>query len=322
MGYVINNISAPQFPLKDKLKEDVLWLNSQPLNLAILRGKIVLVDFWTYSCINCQRTLPFIKKWWDKYHDQGLVIIGVHTPEFEFEKDPENLKKALAKYNVTWPVVQDNDYQIWESFTNHYWPAKYLIDQNGKIIYNHFGEGDYIETEIKIQSALKEAGFKISTQIVSDFENESGALWKTQTPELYFGSSRGGVKTNPGDNDLSSDQIYTTGEWKQEKEFLQHTGETADLDDLITLKYRAKELFLVMGSANSTPIKVYVTLDGVPLEKDLAGKDIKYDEEKAYIEVTMATLYNLISTKTFGDHILRLSTTSDQLQCFAFTFGS
>ncbi len=322
MGYMINAVKAPKFPTQDKNGNNLTWFNSPPLTMEELKGKIVLVDFWTYSCINCQRTLPFLKKWWEKYHNQGLVIIGVHTPEFEFEKDSKNIKEALEKYGVSWPVVADNDYQIWESFANHYWPAKYLINHKGEIVYNHFGEGNYIETEIKIQSALKDAGFKVSDQIVSETENESGALWRTQTPELYFGSLRGKVENVPSDTSLSEDQIYSIGKWSQEKEYLKHTGETADLEDLIILKYRAKEVFLVMGSEDDSPIKVYVTLDGVPLSKHLAGKDVKYEDEKAYMEVSFATLYNLISSKEFGDHILRLSTTSDKLQMFAFTFGS
>ena len=142
---------APDFP------DDLKWLNSSPLKLSKLKGKVVLVDFWTYSCINCQRTLPYLKTWWQKYQDKGLVIIGVHTPEFEFEKELKNVKEALKKYDVTWPVVLDNDYLIWNSFANHYWPAKYLIDHQGKIIYTHFGEGNYQETELEIQKEIGRA---------------------------------------------------------------------------------------------------------------------------------------------------------------------
>ena len=335
------SINAPEFPLKDKQWNILLWLNlptgkagTIPITLESLKGKVVLVDFWTYSCINCQKTLPFLQKWWDKYKDSGLVIIGVHTPEFEFEKDPKNVEEALKKYGVSWPVVLDNDNQIWEAYANHYWPAKYLVDAGGKIIYNHFGEGNYIETELKIQSALKDAGFKVSDQIVSETENQSGALWKTQTPELYFGSLRGVVENIPSDISLADDQIYSIGKWDQETEYLQHNRTTEDIEDLVILKYRAKEVFLVMASlaedsesrresASGEPLKVYVTLDGVPLTEELAGKDVQFDsEDRAFVEVQFATLYNIISSKTFGDHTIRLSTTSDQLRLFAFTFGS
>ncbi len=334
MGYTLNSIHAPQFPLKDKNGDGLKWFNlsnSVPsLNLSDLKGKIVLVDFWTYSCLNCQRTLPFLKKWWESYKDYGLVIIGVHSPEFEFEKDPQNVQAALKKYEVTWPVVQDNDFQIWDAYTNHYWPAKYLVNQHGSIVYNHFGEGNYIETEIQIQSALKEAGFNVPKNLVSAIDNQSGTLWKTQTPELYFGSSRGNILHLTPAQNLDADPdiikpnvIYTTGEWTQHVEFLQHQRETADLADLIILSYKSKNVYLVMESIDNEPIKVYVTLDGISLSKERAGSDIQFDSEnRAFVEVKMATIYNLISAKDFGDHILRLSTKSDKLRLFSFTFGS
>lgn len=317
MGYATPTVSAPDFPT------NLDWLNSQTLTLEKLKGKVVLVDFWTYSCINCQRTLPYLKKWWDKYKDSGLVIIGVHTPEFDFEKELENVKKALKKYDVDWPVVLDNKNQIWDAFGNRYWPAKYLIDHHGKIIYNHFGEGNYIETEIQIQTALTEAGFKVNKQLVADSNLKSGALWKTQTPELYFGSLRGSVQKALVMGNLTPDQIYIAGDWEQKPQYLQHTRQTDDLDDLVILSYRAKEVFLVMESADKRLLKLYITLDGVGLTKDNAGKDVQFDKEgRSFVEVQFSTLYNLISTHTFGDHILRLSTLSKQLRLYAFTFGS
>lgn len=308
-------INAPEFP--DKLE----WLNGPTISMAKLEGKVVLVDFWAYSCINCQRTLPYLKKWWEKYQKLGFVLIGVHSPEFDFEKVPENVKKALKMYEVSWPVVLDNDMEIWNSYANHYWPAKYLVDHKGKIIYSHFGEGNYIETEIKIQGALKDAGFKIDDKLVSG--SQGFTLQGGQTPELYFGSLRGNVENIPQDISIKPDQIYTTGSWIQEKEYIQHGRETKDLDDFIILSYKAKKVFLVMESEGKRPIKVYVTLDGVGLTKDNAGTDIQFDGAgRSYVEAQFSTLYNLISTPTFGDHILRLSTTSDKLRCFAFTFGS
>ncbi len=311
------SIKAPEFP-------KLTWLNSKALNLDDLAGRVVLVDFWTYSCINCQRTLPYLKTWWDKYSNNGLVIIGVHTPEFEFEKNLENVKKALEKYEVSYPVALDNDYLVWNSYANHYWPAKYLIDSSGKIIYTHFGEGNYQETELQIQQALQNAGFKISDKLVGSLGEEG--LSFEQTPELYFGSARAVIKDVPTGSfasQLEVDQIYKTGDWKQENEFLEHSGETKDLDDLIILKYKAKTLYLVMESTAHEPIKVYLTLDGVGLKDNGAGRDVKFDsEDRSYVEVQFSTLYNLIEKQTFGEHILRLSTTSKDLRLFAFTFGS
>lgn len=309
-----SGVNAPQFPQK------LTWLNSELLSLESLRGKVILVDFWTYSCINCQRTLPFLKKWHDKYQDSGLVIIGVESPEFEFEKDPENVKAALEKYDVTWPVVIDTDLDIWNSFANHYWPAKYLIDHQGKIIFTHFGEGNYIETELKIQEALREAGFEVSDKLSGgdDLKLQSG-----QTPELYFGLLRGNVDNIPQDISLKPDQIYSIGKWQQEPEFLQHGRVTDDLDDLIILSYTAKDVFLVMESEDGRPVKVYVTLDSVGLSSENAGQDVQFDKEgRSFMEVKFSTLYNIVSSQTFGDHTLRLSTTSDKLRLFAFTFGS
>lgn len=318
MDFSSPTVNAPEFP------EKLTWLNTEPLTMEELKGKVVLIDFWTYSCINCQRTLPYLKKWWNKYQDSGLVIIGVHTPEFDFEKEVQNVKKALRMYEVTWPILLDNNMQTWQAYANHYWPAKYLINHEGKIIYTHFGEGNYVETEIKIQEALRDGGFQVLDQFVmADGHNQNTF---DQTPELYFGSLRGRVENIKMDRPslgFQPNQVYTTGKWIQKEEYLQHGRETKDLDDLVILSFRAREVFLVMSTEEGQPLKVYVTLDGVGLSQNNCGKDIQFDSEgRSFVEVTLATLYNLVSTSTFGDHILRLSTTSDQLRLFAYTFGS
>ena len=307
-------VNAPEFP------NNLTWLNSSPLSLKALKGKVVLVDFWTYSCINCQRTLPYLQKWHEKYRDSGLVIIGVHSPEFDFEKQEENVKEAAKLYEVSWPVVLDNQMKIWGSFGNNYWPAKYLIDHNSKIIFTHFGEGNYVETELKIQEALREAGFKVDDKISTGTQGVS--LQRGQTPELYFGSLRGNVINIPQDISIKKDQIYTTGEWKLEPEYLQHARVTKDLDDLVILSYTAKDVYIVMSTEGSEQIKVYVTLDGLGLNDSNMGRDIKFDEVgRSYLEVKFATLYYVISTMSFGDHVLRSSTTSERLKLYAFTFG-
>lgn len=318
-----SGVSAPEFPNK------LTWFNLPAgsdlvgLKIVDLRGRVILVDFWTYSCINCQRTLPYLQKWWEKYQDCGLVIIGVHSPEFDFEKQEENVKAALKKYGVDWPVVMDNDMEIWSSYANHYWPAKYLINHEGKIIYTHFGEGNYIETELKIQEALKETGFKVSDKVSGGSQSGSAGLEAGQTPELYFGSLRGSVQNIPQDISLKSDQIYSIGKWNQEPEFLQHARVTDDLDDLVILSYQAKDVYLVMSAEDEKPIKVYVTLDGIGLATENAGEDVQFDSEgRSFVEVKFATLYHIISSQTFGDHSLRLSTLSDKLRLFAATFGS
>lgn len=326
-------VHAPIFP------SNLKWLNlpagRQILNPSDLKGKVILVDFWTYSCINCQRTLPYLKKWWEKYSSNGLVIIGVHTPEFEFEKSEKNVKQALDKYLVSWPVVLDNDYLIWNSYANKYWPAKYLVDHKGKIIYSHFGEGNYLETELRLQEALKDAGFEIGDKTVGSLVNEK--YQSGQTPELYLGSIRGSVLPVPKETfaeNLDSDQIYIEGNWTQDKEYLEHSKDTKELVDILILKYRAKKVYLVCESmpkssahlvmeSSSKEAKIYLTLDGVPVDSDTAGESVEFDQQnRAFINVKFSTLYNLIETDSFGEHILRISTLDKGVKLFAFTFGS
>lgn len=319
------DINAPDFP------NNLTWYNSSPLTQDKLKGKVVLVDFWTYSCINCQRTLPYLRNWWERYQKSGLVIVGVHTPEFEFEKDPGNVKEALKKYKISWPTVLDNDYKIWDSFANHSWPAKYLINAQGKIIYTHFGEGNYLETELKIQEALKNAGFKIDGKTAGLMGEDQ--FRAEQSPEIYCGYARGMLGNPEGYqkdteynytmvNEIAPEVVYLRGAWKAAPEYLEHPATTKELDDILTLSYQSKKVYVVMESANGQEIKVYVTLDGVGLEES-AGEDISYDSEgRAYILVKMPTLYNLIETKTFGDHILRIATLEKGLRVYSFTFGS
>lgn len=164
------------------------WVNSEPLTIASLRGKVALVDFWTYSCVNCIHTLPYLKDWHGKYASRGLVIVGVHTPEFEFEKDINNVRVAVQKYGITWPVALDNDYATWRAYANRYWPHKYLADGKGRLRYHHIGEGGYIETEQWIRKLLTESGYNVSDIPLGSEENPT-ALAASITRELYAGSA-------------------------------------------------------------------------------------------------------------------------------------
>ena len=181
------------------------WFNSEPLTLAQLKGKVIIIDFWTYSCINCQRTMPYLRAWHEKYADKGLVIIGVHSPEFEFEKSEKNLAQAIKDFKLPYPIVQDNDFATWRAYDNSYWPAKYIIDKEGYIRYTHFGEGAYDETEKVIQELLKEAGAKDVTSII----NNPTYQIQTKTPEIYLGSSRNPYKTG----------FTLIGNWKVMEEY-------------------------------------------------------------------------------------------------------
>ncbi|OGM04143.1 hypothetical protein A2715_04055 [Candidatus Woesebacteria bacterium RIFCSPHIGHO2_01_FULL_39_32] len=221
------------------------WFNTKPLTLKELRGKVVMVDFWTYTCINCIRTLPYLKNWHEKYASKGLVIIGVHTPEFEFEKSAENVQKAIQDFGIKYPVMQDNNFATWRAYDNHYWPAKYIVDRNGKIRYTHFGEGEYDETEKVIQELLTETGVDIKEEI-----NNPKYQIATRTPELYLGYARMGYFATP--NELSRDKKKTyelpedlvinhfalSGDWQIEEE-----RSMSFTDSTLVLAFESKMFF-------------------------------------------------------------------------------
>lgn len=285
------------------------WINSEPLSIASQRGKVVLIDFWTYTCINCIRTLPYLQKWHETYADQGLVIIGVHTPEFEFEKELKNVQTAVNDFELTYPIMQDNDYATWQAFNNRYWPAKYLIDANGRIRYFHFGEGNYDETEEKIQQLLTEAGASVSNEI----QNERYTV-QTRTPETYLGHSRmqGLVFSQNIKRDtetsytlpkstLPSNTFALGGNWTVTPEYA-----TATQGSSLRFRFEAKDVFLVMNPASAQPGTVSVYLDGALVRT---------------VEVTKDMLYRLIELERPGDHQLELQFNDAPIEAYAFTFG-
>ena len=276
------------------------WLNSPPLEISSLKGKVVLVDFWTYSCINCIRTLPFVTAWYEKYKDHGFVVIGVHTPEFEFEKKTDNVRNALKMFGVNYPVAQDNSYSTWNSFINVYWPAKYLVDKDGHLRYQHSGEGMYAETEKAIQTLLAETGQLVPQEILSMPDQTPRTRL---TPETYLGKSRM-KKFSPAFKYL--------GEWIIENEF----GESSPGSSL-ELDFYANKVFLVIIPDSSTDI-ITLTLDGMPLRSDVAGKDVVNGK----VLLTIPRLYELIDLRgNPGEHILRLDFGHKGTKVFAFTFG-
>ncbi len=308
----------------------VTWLNSEPLTTAQLRGKVVLVDFWTYSCINCIRTIPYVRAWAEKYKDQGLVVIGVHAPEFAFEKNVDNVRKAVADFKIGYPVAIDNDYRIWRAFENNYWPAHYLIDAKGQIRYQHFGEGNYRQTEQAIQDLLREAGSDMaqSAPVVPDAKGAEASpdLSHIRSGETYVGYSQAtgfvspeGLKadtaadystTNPGLNQWGLTGTWTVG------------PEQASLDKAgggITYRFSARDLHLVLGpSADGKPIRFQVTVDGKAPGMD-HGSDIDPDGNGT---VTATKLYQLVrqsgdvTTRNFEIRFL-----DPGVQAYAFTFG-
>ncbi len=312
------------------------WINSKPLDLKQLRqdGKVVLLDIWTYSCVNCVRTLPYLKKWWNDYHDKGLVIIGVHSPEFAFEKDLGNVKDAVQAQEIEYPVVLDSDYKIWNAFANHYWPRKYLIDTNGIIVYDHSGEGDYIETEHAIRKELQRANPKLTFGPVSTHEHHhsEGAVCFPFSHELYCGYNRGtlGNRSDIGNNreleyvDLSSEsyedeQFYLDGKWEVGGEFARHAESEIGS---IAIIYHGTEVNFVAKNSDINQGKVYIEVDGKPLREEAAGEDVILDDDGlSYINVAEPKMYQAIKDPDYGEHVFRIKTTSPSFSIYAYTFG-
>ena len=328
------------------------WLNSQPLKIGDLRGKVVLVDFWTYTCVNCIRTFPYLREWHAKYADHGLVILGVHTPEFDFEKKLENVDEATKEHDIAWPVALDNDYITWRSFENRYWPAKYLIDKDGILQYTHFGEGAYAETEAKIRSFLQQAGVDLSA--VDDTPPEDQAYDSSfprdrssrVTRELYAGYLRGyndalyglgGYVWNreyyEGQNkvvdyvdpdDHFGDRIFLQGPWHNGPESLRHARETTNYEDYIFLRMSAKSANAVIKpeGPGAGPFKVLVTLDEEYLTDSNKGEDVVIEEDgRSFLYIDEPRLYSIIEAPEYGTYDLKLSSNSSHFALYAFTFG-
>jgi cytochrome c biogenesis protein CcdA/thiol-disulfide isomerase/thioredoxin len=284
------------------------WLNSEPLTLSDLRGKVVLIDFWTYTCINCLRTLPYLRAWDERYRDRGLAIVGVHTPEFAFEKDSGNVRDAIARNRLRYAVAQDNDFGTWDAWSNRYWPAKYLIDANGQVRYAHFGEGDYDATEQAIRSLLAEAG---QGELGERAGRQPGEVpGRRTTPETYLGAARAerwllppiaGVHDYPGvTGELPASHFALGGRWKVD-------GESAEAvrGATLTARVTGKSVYLVLGSRGGRPRTVDVQVDGKPSRR---------------VSVTGQRLYTLLSLPRPEEHTLTLRF-EPGVSGYAFTFG-
>jgi cytochrome c biogenesis protein CcdA/thiol-disulfide isomerase/thioredoxin len=287
---------------------------SLPLSLQSLRGKVIVVDFWTYSCVNCVRTLPYLKAWYDTYRSRGLVIIGVHTPEFEFEKKSANVARAIRDLGVDWPVVQDNDYSQWNAYANQYWPAHYFIDAKGHVRYFHFGEGEYDVSEIVIQALLKEAGTDVGG-IVSKPAPEIDA----QTPETYlgYGRGRGFASATVPAPDMVTDylpaRVPQNGEWNLSGKWtITQQYVLPESSGTLELGFQAKNVFLVIEPQGSGG-KIIVSVDGQP------GADTA-DVKDGVLAPRESRVYQLVGLKQAGAHLLRLEV-QGQVRLFAFTFG-
>ena len=307
------------------------WINSPPLSAAQLRGKVVLVDFWAYSCINCLRSLPAIQAWYEKYKDSGLVIIGVHTPEFPFEKNEANVRKAMRKMGVDYPVAMDNDYHIWRAFHNKYWPAHYFIDATGRVRYHHFGEGNEAESEGWIRKLLEERNHqpapKRGVKSTAAGVEAAADLPDVKSQETYLGYLRAANFASPGGFNEDAEQLYSApaqlalnewaleGQWKDEGQIATALSTSA----AIVYRYHARDLHLVLGpGSGGRPIRFRVTLDG-----KAPGADHGMDcDAEGYGTVTESRLYQLIRQQgAVRDRLFRIEFLSPGAQAFSFTFG-
>ena len=326
------------------------WVNTEPFAISDLRGQVVLVDFWTYTCINCLRTLPYLRDWHAKYDDLGLEIVGVHTPEFEFEKVRDNVVAAVEKHGLGWRMAQDNDFGTWRTFNNRAWPSKFLIDQNGVIRYTHIGEGRYDETEAKIRELLEAGGVDVSA-IVPGSDPEPLPIPEAfgnlnpeqgQTRELYAGAIRNHYSEFPY---IFNEEYYALqldqpaefvdhgqrlnhfmvlhGEWVKGPESIRHARMTTSLEDYVALQFFGTSANVVIDHTGGDPFDVYVELDGLPIPAEAHGDDIMVDGMGGtYIRVDEPRVYRLILKDTYEGHELKLSSDSERFSVFAFTFGS
>lgn len=329
--FLAPEVKAGTFPKAPELVSPDGFINTggQPVTISQFKGKkVVLIDIWTYSCINCQRTLPYLKAWYDKYHDAGLEIIGVHTPEFAFEHVLANVQMAVNRFGIKYPVVLDNEYATWNAFGNQFWPRKYLIDIDGYIVYDHAGEGSYDEAEQAIQKALAERAARLGTVmptaaptvpagVVSVDESQLGS------PETYFGAARNeylgngtkglaGVQTMTLPVSLNANTLYLGGAWNFTQEYAANTVSGAK----IAFVYKAKNVYFV--AASDKRVKIKVTRDGGQSLGNARGADV---DESGEATIQANRLYQLVGDSAYGVHTLEIEVESPGLQAYTFTFG-
>lgn len=303
------------------------WLGSEPRTAESLRGTVTLVDFWTYSCVNCIRTFPYVTAWHEKYKDAGFTVIGVHTPEFAFEKDARNVRDAIRRHGITYPVALDNDYRTWNAYANRYWPAHYLFDAEGRLRYVHFGEGKYDETEAAIRALLAEAGHGAGGPMVEGpampaFEKiGTRETYLGYDREEYFGSPekvrRDAVATYSAPANPVLNRVYLSGSWRIEAE----RAVLSAAGGGIAYRYSASAANLVMGAPGGA-VTAEVTLDGAPVPAALRGADVVERGGKTYVDVSAHRLYGLIDAKGgYAARTLRINFGGAGVEAYAFTFG-
>jgi thiol-disulfide isomerase/thioredoxin len=315
-----------------------VWLNSTPLSFRQLRGRVVLVDFWDYTCVNCIRTLPYVQAWHERYRGKGLTVIGVHTPEFTFAQYESNVERGIREFGLSYPIVIDSDREIWKAFANRYWPTKYLLDKDGYLRWGHFGEGGYGECEQVIQELLREIDPGLELPPLMEplrEEDHMGAVCYRASGELYLGHRRGRIGNEGG---FREDQIadyaftgepeenffYASGRWASTAEYFEAVEAGPHT---LRLKYDASAVNLVMASPHAAAAEVIVLQDGQPLTRKQSTRDTQFrpgrngGEEESYVAVDSARMYFLVDNHEFGEHELELRCSAG-VAAFAFTFTS
>jgi len=303
------------------------WINSPPLTPKDLSGKVVLYDFWTYSCINCQRTMPYLRSWFDRYRADGLVIIGIHSPEFDFEKVHKNVESAAKRLDVTWPDALDDNMKIWDAFQNNSWPADYFADRQGRIRYTHIGEGDYTEAENVIRELL---GVASTAPRAAKVVNAEVASSTEINPETYLGTLR--VSQQPwteiraGTHDYSSSSVGSLvapraallGRWTATPEYVRSERTASS----ILLAVHAAEVNLVMATTTGKPLVVVVELDGRPIPAADRGASVHEDANgRTVVTVLASDMYRIVRSPAVGDHVLTVAAPGPGLEAYDFTFG-
>jgi thiol-disulfide isomerase/thioredoxin len=313
-----------------------VWLNSTPLSFRQLRGRVVLVDFWDYTCVNCIRTLPYIQAWHERYGGKGLTVIGVHTPEFTFAQYESNVERGVREFGLTYPVVVDNGREIWKAFANRYWPTKYLLDRDGYLRYAHFGEGAYRECEEAIRELLREVNPTLAFPPLMEPvrpEDHEGAVCYRPSAELYLGHARGRIGNEGGfkedsvadyilPGELKDNRFYVSGRWASTLEYMEAAGQG---EHRIVLKYESSGVNLVMAAPRGSACEVVILQDGTPRTRAQKTADTRFrtvnGSEESYISVQQARMYLLVNNHDFGAHSLELRGPAG-VAAFAFTFTS
>jgi thiol-disulfide isomerase/thioredoxin len=323
----VNREKAQKFEYAREISAPSGFINADNVTIGGLIGKkVVLVDFWTYSCINCVRTIPYLNMWYGKYRGLGLEIIGVHSPEFQFEHKIENVRAAVAKYGIKYPVVLDNGFSTWGAYNNRYWPAHYLVDIDGFIVESHFGEGGHEETEGRIQALLRERNEALGLNLtIPDYIGEPTdavpvEFQQVRSPETYFGAARNGylgngMRSETGRQTLkppdaaAPNMLYLSGDWDFADQYAQNAGPAG-----ITYRYTAKNVYLVASADSDTEVEV--TLDGRPLA-DGAGADVT----RGRLTVGAERMYAVVEGRDYGTHTLELKAAGPGIKAYTFTFG-